>query len=638
MTFYDFNSVNILQALRTLCGRLYLHGESQQLERILGDFSERWYNCNPHNGFKSVDVVNLICYSLVILNGDMHKPEVENKMTRNQYVRNTLLPLGDVAIDRMPDAFTSSDSPESSPTRQVFRRRSQSPQKSPLNADFRHKRSFDCPRPSQRLATRPSEPIVTRTDSTSRNDGGILMANPFFGKRSTWEKHIEAMLRKFYSSLREQPLPILPSESKRPSQDMPLPSHNSSQNLPLPRAGILKRSPSMISRAVSENPPAARNRLSTHAWQAKGLSRPRPPPINTRGTSARSSFDAQSSPPSPSSVWSKVSNFGKTQTTMSSYSLASSAPRPDYQQAIGFANALSHAIIKEEAIDDTEENQSPRRSQCLEDESLELEGAPWAKEGIVKHKHVLEESGRKARSRQWTECFAVIERGHLRLFSFTKNATNRWKRRSWEITEPGAVVGGGNWMDNAELLHTFELRHVVATPLPMNQYSRNRPHVWALSLPTGALHLFSVGTPEISHEFADTSNYWSARLSKKPFKAGFTNANYGLDPALLDTPTISEWKPPVPSMGSSQLLEVDQLNALRDYGKDLDVETAIHNKNKTQIKRYWQPQDARGVQALTNWDLRSRYLAAEKAKVSTFVAALEAASSRKIRVYESRRK
>ena len=686
MNSYNFTNLSILQALRELCNNLYLNGESQQLERILASFSDKWFASNPSNGFKCVDVVNLICYSLVILNGDLHKPEVESKMTRAQFIRNTMPPLGDVAIDRVPDAFIDPDSTdEHSPTRQLFRRRSQSPQKAPNNNSeysVNTKRSFDCARPSQRLAQRPSEPIITtlqrlEQNSTVAGDCGPLVNAPFVGKRIAWEKQIESMLRKFYTSIREQPLPTLPPDE----QSQQLSKQRSTNTLPMP---YIKRSPSMISKAVSENQVLPRGRgsearLSTHRWQS---ARPRPPPINTRATSTRSSFDAQSSPPSPSSIWSKVSNVGKTQTTMSIYSLASSAPRAEYQQAIGFANALSHAIIKEEGIDPAiaaNEEDGPttlRRSQCLEDESLELEGAPWAKEGLIKHKHVLESHGTRARSRQWSsDNFAVIERGYLRLFSFTKNSTIRWKRRSWEShhgqnkVAPGAVVGGGNWMDNAELLHTFELRHTIATALGTNSYSRSRPHVWALNLPDGALHLFSAGTPEIAREFTDTANYWAARTSKKPFAAGYTNANYGFEnhnninnnnnanttsrngngngngnggsTSGLSTnqqqqPPLTLWHPPMPSMASSQLLEVDQLHTLRSYLTDLGSEMSHHAALRAQVGSAYRDGDARAVQALGNWDAKARYLSAEKGKVETFVAALVRAGERKEGVYRDR--
>jgi hypothetical protein len=54
MELYDFSNLNILAALRMMCGRLVLKAESQQVDRILVAFSRRWCQCNPNHGFKGV--------------------------------------------------------------------------------------------------------------------------------------------------------------------------------------------------------------------------------------------------------------------------------------------------------------------------------------------------------------------------------------------------------------------------------------------------------------------------------------------------------------------------------------------------------------------------------------------------------
>ena len=53
MELYDWQSLNILAGLRGLCGKLYLKGEAQQVDRILDAFSSRWCACNPSHGFKA---------------------------------------------------------------------------------------------------------------------------------------------------------------------------------------------------------------------------------------------------------------------------------------------------------------------------------------------------------------------------------------------------------------------------------------------------------------------------------------------------------------------------------------------------------------------------------------------------------
>ena len=54
MDLYEFANLNILAALRQMCGRLVLKAESQQVDRILVAFSRRWCQCNPNHGFKGV--------------------------------------------------------------------------------------------------------------------------------------------------------------------------------------------------------------------------------------------------------------------------------------------------------------------------------------------------------------------------------------------------------------------------------------------------------------------------------------------------------------------------------------------------------------------------------------------------------
>ena len=53
MELFDWQNLNILAALRGLCGRLYLKGEGQQVDRVLDAFSTRWCACNPNHGFKA---------------------------------------------------------------------------------------------------------------------------------------------------------------------------------------------------------------------------------------------------------------------------------------------------------------------------------------------------------------------------------------------------------------------------------------------------------------------------------------------------------------------------------------------------------------------------------------------------------
>ena len=570
----------------------------------------------------------------MLLNTDLHQAEIETKMTRQQFLKNILPTVHRVVVDAAPDAFTNARASTLPPTRSLVDC-SQANIKSPaFHESSEGRRSFEGQRPAYRLSQRPSDhttyvstPPQSPLDfNTSLADAGPLVKTPFHGKLSTWENQIEIVLKDFYNSIRQNPLPLHGNEAKEAASEMPQPSHG----LAAMTSSMLRRTPSVLSKAGSENLSYSRgrqseNKLSTSKWQSKNRSRPRLYPASTVASSRRSSFDEQSSVTSPSitSAWSRFSSFGKTQTSLSIDSFANNYPHGDYKQSIGFANALSQAIIREEGAAGEEE--SLRAAPLLEDESLELAGAPWAKEGNLKHKYHLEAVEKRAKDRNWVDSFAVIEKGYMRLFSFNMNAKSlRQKAKNQKAS--GGVVGGGNWADSAETLGTFLLRHTIASALPPPGYSKTRPHVWALSLPTGAVHLFQVGTPEIIKEFVTTANYWSARLSKEPIVGGISNIEYGWSDLVInisllhtdrsssstavtspgatrpslqssirstrssidqsayrarlpgDRVIISDWTPPQQSLVASVLMEVDQLKNLLTYVKYITEELEKHNE------------------------------------------------------------
>lgn len=484
-------------------------------------------------------------------------------------------------------------------------------------------------RPVHAFSTRPSDhsdydtprsqSLVPLDYEKPHDDCGPLVKSPFHGRMSTWEVQVEIVLKDFFNSIRQQPLPLngAPSEI---IPDHPIPNNTLSAFT----GNLLRRTPSTLSKAASENIVSRgrvlEHRLGTGRWTSKTRSRPRIMPASSV-TSTRTSFDDDASvwSPSASSTWSKYS-LNKTQTSMSLNSVGSEYPLAEYQQSIGFANALSQAIIREETTTGSAGSDEPfRGAPLLEDETLELAGAPWAKEGILKHKHHLEVLDKRAKDRNWNECFAVIEKGWMRLFSFNMNAKSM-RQKTKNQKAPGGVVGGGNWSENAEALGAFLLRQTIASALPPPGYSKARPHVWALSLPNGAVHLFQVGTPEIVREFVTTANYWSARLSKEPLVGGISNVEHGWSDTVInnslahidsmpaaamghsqrpslhgsirssldqgsvrpklpgDKAIINDWTPPQQSMVASALMEVDQLRALTTYVKNIEDELQRHNE------------------------------------------------------------
>lgn len=580
MRIFDFSQVNILHALRILCTKLMLRGETQQFDRIITALSSRWCECNPTHGFKAQDVVHTICYSLILLNTDLHLAEIGEKMSRSAYVKNTLPTIRRVVADAAPYAFDETVRPtqkdhQSRPSLPWTEPKDSGPNSPALPPDTPQERiSFDQARAngSKRSSVRhgavrtESEGWVSEAAVVS-NVSNTLVNSPWSGSMRGWEAEIELMLKSFFISIKNDPLPLLASA--------PAEHAAAERNLAV-NDSFLKRSGSVVSRTPSEaissrSKPGLRNLAL--GWQGRGA-RPRPKLYGTNTmSSSRTSFDDNNSfwSPAQSSTWSKNS-AGKTLTSTSVNSLSQPFPPSDreYKHSIGFANALSHAIIREEGggggIISPDPDVFAIKGDLLEDDSLTLEGAPWAKEGLVKHKHHLDALERKAKERSWNECFAVISRGRLTLFSFTSETRSRslgrprtkQGGRSGHAAAAGNKVGGGDWMENAEQQAVFVLRHTLSSVLPPPGYSKTRPYVWSLSLPSGAVHLFQVGTPELAAEWMSTANYWSARLSKEPLSGGVSNVEYGwseavINPALLEkSDSSASFSSPPPSIMNRQ--------------------------------------------------------------------------------------
>ncbi|CAM1504274.1 Fc.00g018650.m01.CDS01 [Cosmosporella sp. VM-42] len=684
MELYDFANHSIVYALRQVCGRLIFRAETQQVDRILVAFSKRWCDCNPNHGFKATDVIHTICYSIMLLNTDLHMADIESKMTRSQFVKNTMGTITQAVSEAVPDAFN---------------RPSILPEKNPMLGSENQRTSGELDRRSFRNSFRPPPRVDSGALPNDEEDCGPLVKWRFNGTKKSWEELIEVVLKGIYTSIRDERLPLFGAE---PERNLNIPPSQSGLSV----MGMLKRSPSVLSKAPSESQLSMRGRITengrngTARWTSKSRSRPG---LGRNGfSSSRTSFDDGNSLWSPtlsSATWSRYS-LGRTQASMSQDSFGSAMPRGDYQQSIGFANALSQAIIRDEdAYDGAPSILSADipATQLLEDESLELAGPPWVKEGNVIHKHHLDGVDKKAKDRHWSEVFAVIQKGQMSLFSFSHKSI-RQKSRS-RNAGPQAPVGGGNWQDNATNVGTFSLRQTLASALPPPGYSRTRPNVWALSLPNGAVHLFQVGTPEIIKEFVTTVNYWSARLSTHPLVGGISNVEYGWSEAIVNnalvaainettTSTVSgkterpgssaahgrkssvasasfrgssfdqvagaftnnsgrgrlpgdrvhiaDWAPPTQSMRPSNASETEQLETLEAYVKGVEAELQVHNQLRSPMLLAFSPRANNATKSMNNWERKSAYLLREIVKFRTYVDCLHQAEARKQEIYAER--
>ncbi|ODQ56563.1 hypothetical protein SAICODRAFT_4742 [Saitoella complicata NRRL Y-17804] len=666
MTFFDWTGVNPLLALRRLCSQLFLKAETQQIDRILEGFARRWWECNNAEacGMKNVDVVHAIAYSLLLLNTDLHVADLSSTqhMNRTQFTKNTISAVrAQVKQDSMPrsqSSYSMRSSPgvtpgEESPGEQPKRPSLGRPASS--YSSYTMPKSYSTGNGSLANLAQPSTP--TR-DSPTRSASGLSVGKPWSlyddrigpygafaagGSMRGWEMQLECLLKDFYASIKASQI-LQPLSSRAGSVT---PNHRQEKRgnrLSVGTPGSLNRSPSTVSYTPSE---ASVGRFSNVLAGRRPKSRPRITTSSfTHGNHSQTSLSDLRSPSGhnhgrPMSIASTDSDI----TTDSRQSRS----RLEAISSIGFANTLTHAIIREEASIASPMTSSFDIAEAEED-ALALTGPPWAKEGLLNTKHYADASGRKPKLRTWTQCFAVIDKGELKLFKFGTQHGNY-----------GGVVGGGNWSQNADMIGSFLLRHTLATKYPAPGYSKSRQHVWMLKVHTGAVHLFHAGTAELVEEWTYSANYWAARTSKEPLAGAVSNIEYGwgvvLDgfdssTASFDSPRVptsatqrsqtpslhwdrtvktrlpgdsarlEEFQPPMPSLIPSNFPESEQLRALKSRLSHLTEDHAQHARMKPLLARAFSPRSPNLGKALSNWEKKSQWLGEEVGKYEKYVMTL----------------
>ncbi|TFY56254.1 hypothetical protein EVG20_g9000 [Dentipellis fragilis] len=83
----DLKSMPFVQALRAFLQTFRLPGESQKIDRYMLKFAERYIEGNAQ-AFANADAAYVLSYSVIMLNTDAHNPQVKNRMTRADFIKN----------------------------------------------------------------------------------------------------------------------------------------------------------------------------------------------------------------------------------------------------------------------------------------------------------------------------------------------------------------------------------------------------------------------------------------------------------------------------------------------------------------------------------------------------------------------
>ncbi|RPB02201.1 hypothetical protein L873DRAFT_1826913 [Choiromyces venosus 120613-1] len=88
MATFDFSSVPMDMALRKLLMEVELPSETQQIDRVLQTFADRYHECNPFI-YQDSDQAYYVAFSLIMLHTDFFNKNNKHKMQKPDYVKNT---------------------------------------------------------------------------------------------------------------------------------------------------------------------------------------------------------------------------------------------------------------------------------------------------------------------------------------------------------------------------------------------------------------------------------------------------------------------------------------------------------------------------------------------------------------------
>ncbi|KAA1073441.1 guanine nucleotide exchange protein for ADP-robosylation factor [Puccinia graminis f. sp. tritici] len=83
----DFSNMKFTEAMRTFLQAFRLPGEAQKIDRFMLKFAERYYQGNPET-LANAETAYVLAFSIILLNTDAHSPQVKNRMTRKEFIRN----------------------------------------------------------------------------------------------------------------------------------------------------------------------------------------------------------------------------------------------------------------------------------------------------------------------------------------------------------------------------------------------------------------------------------------------------------------------------------------------------------------------------------------------------------------------
>lgn len=681
MGLFDWQGSSILTALRGVCDKLYMRAESQQLDRVIEAFSERWCSCNPDHGFKSSAVVYTIAYSILLLNTDKHTGDLAagKRITRAQYVSQTY----EAIKGHINDSDTEKDKEQEDKNDEI----------EPVSDSWNSLPN----RPSSRMSVdlgRKGSLAMKRWSanfSYSKVDNTTLVSDSTVHSFKEWEFIITSLLKGIYASIDLTSLNLAVEETVEQEVEA------------MAAAPALHSVPGSLSQ-VGRSPRTPTSPL------------PEPPKVYLHGQSSVTSLNSRYNGHGILSKFNlnRRSSFDTGNHSVPFYSSSKKTHAVAMQpgEHFGFSGALRAALSQGRAAESSETEKSAALSpehaselysisesfasasatsfqasfnavSLLPNEELELRGSPWAKEGLLKFYSFVNATGQinklrafQPKKKDWIQGFVIVQRGYLRIFRFDVPMSAAATKAYALPSEFGA--GEGNWLERSVMTDNIALCHCMAQIIPNEAVSkgcRNGLAIsntnyntissktdlthWCLTLPNDTVLVFKAGTHDIADEYVYACNYWAARISRKSLVESITSAEYGwvLPIKILDEgrqekgesyfPRIMsyandiilingmrvhlrDWHAPLYSSNISSLDDEDQLSAAMHHKASVAAQFERHNALLVKLKILFPSKFPVSSRVMANWERKSQYLLKENIKCDLYIASLERAISDKI--------
>ncbi|CAE7065459.1 unnamed protein product [Rhizoctonia solani] len=110
IAYFDFGGSDIDEAIRQLCNKLYIKGETEQIDRVLEAFSEHYMSQNPESLWQVSDIAYVVSFAIVLLNTDLQAAELNSHITSSRFVENTVEAVRTLLQQEASNSSLSNDS------------------------------------------------------------------------------------------------------------------------------------------------------------------------------------------------------------------------------------------------------------------------------------------------------------------------------------------------------------------------------------------------------------------------------------------------------------------------------------------------------------------------------------------------